>query len=350
MSGIGDMLFGSEGSPAQVVDPTPKPFRKLRAPVSQELRSIIRTDGGPQYTGPYTADIRPEEQQLLDELMRMSGSQPGTDQSKDYYSRVVGGDYLSPESNPFLQGVLDTATRQLRQTYDEVTLPRLRQNFTAAGQMVQPQSSSPFDMAVARATSGLLDSVGDTTGNILFGNYEAERQRQGDAAAKLPQIETEELNRTIASLQEQALPRLIEQYGVDQGLAEFERRVNVLLQALAIGGGLSSGQPVVLPGTEGSGGLVGSLLGGAGQAAGSAAGAAAGSAIFSDRRLKADIERIGTLPTTGLGIYSFRYKGGFAVHAGLMADEVETVIPEAVSEHGGFKAVDYAMVFEREAA
>lgn len=78
-----------------------------------------------------------------------------------------------------------------------------------------------------------------------------------------------------------------------------------------------------------------SLLGGLFSAGGSI-----GAAMISDRRLKADIERIASI--NGLGVYSFRYLGGAVQHTGLMADEVERVRPQAVLYENGFARVDYA--------
>jgi len=68
-----------------------------------------------------------------------------------------------------------------------------------------------------------------------------------------------------------------------------------------------------------------------------------GSMFFSDRRLKADIERVGEDPR-GFGIYTFRYRNSpDAIRwRGVMADEVEAVMPEAVSDLGHYKAVNYA--------
>ena len=70
--------------------------------------------------------------------------------------------------------------------------------------------------------------------------------------------------------------------------------------------------------------------------------AALGSPVgtFSDRRLKMNIERIGTHPL-GIGIYSYDYIWG-EHDIGVMADEVEKVKPEAVIDHpSGFKMVNY---------
>lgn len=68
--------------------------------------------------------------------------------------------------------------------------------------------------------------------------------------------------------------------------------------------------------------------------------------IASDRRLKRDIELIGTLPN-GLSIYSFNYLWDDDPQIGLMADEVERVHPEAVIEGPfGLKTVDYVRAMQ----
>lgn len=72
--------------------------------------------------------------------------------------------------------------------------------------------------------------------------------------------------------------------------------------------------------------------------------------MMSDRALKQDIVRIGTHPA-GFGLYLFDYKpefreaAGFGRQFGVMADEVELVLPQAVVMHpDGYKRVDYALL------
>jgi hypothetical protein len=70
-----------------------------------------------------------------------------------------------------------------------------------------------------------------------------------------------------------------------------------------------------------------------------------GAYIFmaSDRRLKTNIQRVGTTDG-GLPIYTYKYKGESMTQMGVMAQDVEKVNPEAVREFGGYKAVNYALV------
>ena len=74
--------------------------------------------------------------------------------------------------------------------------------------------------------------------------------------------------------------------------------------------------------------------------------ASAGLGLFSDRRLKTDIKRVGQLDN-GLPVYSYRYKGETETQIGLMAQDVEKVNPSAVSvAKNGFKMVDYSLATE----
>ena len=92
-----------------------------------------------------------------------------------------------------------------------------------------------------------------------------------------------------------------------------------------------------------SAGIMGALGGiGAGLAQGiGAAGGAA--AFFSDKRLKTDIKKVGKTEG-GLPIYTYKYKGDNRTQMGVMAQDVEKKTPKAVSEVGGFKAVNYKLV------
>lgn len=73
----------------------------------------------------------------------------------------------------------------------------------------------------------------------------------------------------------------------------------------------------------------------------SLAGAAA-PVVFSDRKLKSNIERIGT-HKLGIGLYEYDIFGGR--QQGVMADEAEKVMPQAVLMHpSGYKMVNYGLL------
>lgn len=75
-----------------------------------------------------------------------------------------------------------------------------------------------------------------------------------------------------------------------------------------------------------------------------------GMGMTSDRAAKENIVRIGNHPL-GIGLYLFDYKpayretAGFGRQFGVMADEVEAVLPRAVVMHpDGYKMVDYTLL------
>jgi hypothetical protein len=91
-------------------------------------------------------------------------------------------------------------------------------------------------------------------------------------------------------------------------------------------------------------GLFGLAGAGAMGFAGSPTGSKAIKGIFSDVRLKENIRRIG-MTDGGLPVYTYTYIGSDIPQMGVMAQEVEQVMPDAVHTHeSGFKMVDYSKV------
>lgn len=109
-----------------------------------------------------------------------------------------------------------------------------------------------------------------------------------------------------------------------------------------------------LLGQSGLGIQAGQTIGGAGTTSTSSSkskpgiggflGSAASLVAASDRRLKKDIEKIGQLKN-GLNVYSYKYIWDEdTTRVGVMADEVERIIPEALGPvlEGGYQSVDYS--------
>ena len=65
--------------------------------------------------------------------------------------------------------------------------------------------------------------------------------------------------------------------------------------------------------------------------------------MLADRRARTDIKKVGELDN-GLPIYGFKFRGSARIQFGVMADEVEKVMPEAVTEADGLKFIDLDLV------
>ena len=103
----------------------------------------------------------------------------------------------------------------------------------------------------------------------------------------------------------------------------------------SIGGGARAG---------GFGGGGAAMRGGFGGGRGGGGARRGGGGRRSDMRLKHDIVLLGRLDD-GLGYYRFVYNGGHTAYVGVMAQEVQTVMPEAVMRSAdGYMRVSYDLL------
>ncbi len=84
------------------------------------------------------------------------------------------------------------------------------------------------------------------------------------------------------------------------------------------------------------------IYGALGSAAGTIGGMALGGWARSDRRMKRNIQQVGTT-FKGTPIYAYRWMDEPAMQIGLMAQDVEKIVPEAVREIDGIKMVNYEL-------
>jgi hypothetical protein len=193
--------------------------------------------------------------------------------------------------------------------------------------------------------SNSLYGAGLNTGNALSGYNQTGNQNQlagASLAQSIPGLATAPGQAQLgAANTAQGLP--------GQNLAGVEG----LLTPLAALGGQSSGTSTsqtqvplwqqLLGGAMGGAGAAGSLFG---APAGGTSAAAGMMSMFSDERVKENKERVGELHD-GSPVWSYNYIGDPTPRIGLMAQEVERRRPDAVTEIGGIKAVDYGKATER---
>lgn len=235
MGSLKDWFGGSESkSVSRPIDTTPAEFKALRQPFANTLQNLFQSGGGPAYEGPLVAELTDAEKQAL---LALQGSGMGR---QGYLEGVIGGNYLPGQegANPYLDAAIQAAQRPTLQGLEETLSRTLPGRFTQAGHFTQPKGSSAFDRAAAIATRGAADALADIATNMSFGAYESERNRQQQAI----QLGQQEVDSMIKNLQAQGLPRLIEDLGIERGLAEFQRRSEALLKALAIAAGVPMAQ------------------------------------------------------------------------------------------------------------
>ena len=270
---------------------------------------------------------------------------------------------LSPYANGSMIGNNPALAAQLAQIQTDVG-NNVNSQFAAAGRDFSGANQMAYGRGVAAGeapviagqynqdvtnqinAANALYNAGNTTAGTLSGmqqNYLA-NQGQGVTAAQ-------------SALDAQ-------NYGANATLAAEAQRRGIPVQALGLLAQI--GVPIAGLGQQSSGTTTGTqqmagaqqfatLAGGIGNllgtgASSSANGVSGGSGLLglytrSDRRLKEDIQQVGTL-FDGTPVYGYRYKGAPAYHIGLMAQDVEKTTPDAVIEINGYKAVDYRAATE----
>ncbi len=259
--GIGGSILADElqddGSPQQVVDTTPSEFQALRAPTSNSLQNIIGSIQGSGRFDPNQADLSRlsaplsgTEQGLVDRIGGLAGGPTALqDQGRGLLSQTLSGQFTDPASNPFLQSTLDTATRRINEQ-NQTNNSALIGQFKRAGATLRSDpnrvGSSAFLNQARLGERDRLNAIGDVTGNILSQNFQQERNRQQQGIQQAEQISTQDIGNAIEGLKATALPRLIEDLGIQRGIAEFNERISRLLQTLQLSGGLASGGSTTL--------------------------------------------------------------------------------------------------------
>jgi hypothetical protein len=166
-----------------------------------------------------------------------------------------------------------------------------------------------------------------------------------------------------------SLPQITAQQQLSGQYQDYQTQLQAYLQSLGLAGGFSTsgtvafpqGNTVVNPGTPnplsgfltglaGNSGL-GTALGGFLGSSGGGGFSAADPFGNSDKRLKENIEEVGSL-NDGTKLYAYNYKGTspMARTIGVMAQEVEKKYPSAVvKDDDGMRKVNYVKVIKKAA-
>lgn len=252
----------STGSGQSQSTGTPGNYNPFTAQLMPNIMGIVGGVGNPfssfSPSGPFAAGMAPGESSALGNLPTGAGSSPG---AAGYTSDVLGGKYL-PGSPNFDSSTLNAAIGAAQQptltNLNQVLSQDLPSQFIQSGQVFNPRApagsgaagtptgSTAFDTAAGRAVNTAAKSISDIASTMSQNVYNTERQLQQGGV----QLSQGELNSTIQNLQAQSLPRMIQQYGVDQGVKVFQQTVSSVLDFLKTLGGI--GAPNIAAATQAS--------------------------------------------------------------------------------------------------
>jgi len=319
------------------------------------------------YDGPLQADVSSQTQQGLGGIMSVANSADASalgNAGVDFATGMIGSNGMSAEQQQALSSLKDTALGKYLDP--ENGNPYLKAQLDKMAEDIQNRVTS-MAAGSGRYGSGthqgvLSREIGSAVGDVLSTNYERERDRMMGASSAWNSALEGGLNRAsgLALNGSQITDQLYAPYERMAGVGDYyDTRAQNLLDAqmnqfdrnamlpwdqlgrfagLVNGTAPYAGGTTVQTGTTTAPSALQSALGAGGTLAGLLG-------KLSDRRAKTGIRRIGTA-SNGLPLYLYRYKDDDAFQVGVMAQDVERVRPEAVSEGAdGYKRVRYDLAF-----
>lgn len=245
---------------------------------------------------------------------------------------LTSGEALDPNTNPALRGTIDAATRPIYENLTSSVLPNIRGEAVTNGQF----GGSRQGIAEGLAARSANNAAGDASARVASAGYGQGLDAMKAALGLAPGTATAQsipgsTTSSVGDVRQQLAQKMLSgEISAEQFQQYLPFMVGDLFNKAASGTmGGSTTSTTTQPQTD-------PLM----QALGLGA-MGLGAYMKSDMRSKEDVEPVGTL-FDGQIVYRYRYKGGNgAFHLGLMAQEVELVVPAAVAEFGDMKYVEY---------
>lgn len=135
------------------------------------------------YTGQTFAGLNPTQTSALGTITSM-GSTPdaGVTAAQGLNNSTIAGNYLSPDTNPYLKATYQAAADPVTASYMTATAPQTASAFARAGRY----GSGSYDNAVGQNERNLGYTLNNLATGIYGGNYQQERQNQLNAAGMAP--------------------------------------------------------------------------------------------------------------------------------------------------------------------
>lgn len=135
-----------------------------------------KTPKGP-YGGPWSADPNQLQKQAVAWTAREAPNlSQGASGIRSYADSVMRGDWLSPEKNPFLKGMAESATRDATDNYRRTILPGIDSAAISQGAYGGSRSGVATGVAAGEADKNIRDTYAGLYGQ----NYARERGIMGE--------------------------------------------------------------------------------------------------------------------------------------------------------------------------
>jgi hypothetical protein len=227
MGSIGS-IGGSSGK-SKAKDITAPEFSALRDPFAQQIEGQLPQLQGITADTPTLGDgldpnqfvqpISAQEQGIVNQIAnaQLAGGSPEALAAQDLRTRTIQGEFLQPD-----QATLDALNRPVVRAFEEARRGDVGA-FTRAGQNIQ--ESSPFFRARGIAQEGLAGALANTNAQLFLNERGIQAQTAQEATAQ----DAQRVQTAVQSLQATALPRLVQDLGIERGLQAFDARRDALL-------------------------------------------------------------------------------------------------------------------------
>lgn len=285
--------------------------------------------------------LSPQAQKTYDLALQNAGSltadnfapAPNTSeqlQAADYFAKPINtinqeqfNNGISMFSNPFEEQVLKNTIRDINQQAEG--------GFSDIASMASDVGgfgSNRRGLLESELQKNVLQTVGDVSSSSRASNFENAAMRTINDIGRVDSLNQQ----NMGSLFDIGTQFQNTATGIKNAPAQLQEYLANLAAMLAGGGASSSSTE-----TGASEGLLQNGVVKAGL-----------STLMSDIRLKEDIKPVGE--RNGFKLYEFKYKDRAGKFIGVMAQEVEKILPSAVIDVDGYKWVDYSKLgFEMEA-
>ncbi len=184
--GSGILGGGGGGNQTSTVETNTEPWIGQQPYLSSGFQEAARLygSGGPQYY-PWqtTTPFSPQSQTAMElQQGRALAGSPVTDAARNQLTGTLQGDYLNPQSNPYLSQYAEAAMEPVARQYKEAVFPGIEGQFAGAGRYGGGLRETSLD----RARDTLGHTLGNISTNIFAPAYNQERQRQMQGMSLAP--------------------------------------------------------------------------------------------------------------------------------------------------------------------
>jgi len=317
LSSVGDMWSGSSSSDAASVWSGQQPYL---TDLYQRAQDASYGGTGQQYAQQF-------QQPALGAFnQQAAGGQQYDTTALQQMTQPGAYDQYQNQQDQNLQGAIGAGMRQINQNFQENIMPGINTGAALSG----TSGGSRQGIAQGIAARGANQTAADFTQKMQSQAFNQNQQRNLQAQQAGAQ---QQLGAYQGLGQQGAMANQAQQAAMGQAPQLSNLGFGSQYGDLQNLSGLIGGPTVLGGGSQTHGGAGDAIQGGAG----------ALMAMFSDERLKENINKVGVLDN-GLNVYTYNYKGSNMPQMGCIAQEVAEVIPSAVEMIDGYLAVNYSEI------